>query len=76
MSNLIAPSKALGYSNIFLDFLAREVSAMNFYPAADVSQVAGQIDSVRYHRRRITEILTDQNRLYGALTRPSAILKD
>ncbi len=66
MSNLIAPSKALGYSDIYLDFLARESRAMTFFPAAGVDDVAGRVSSVKFHRREIVDILKAQNRLYGA----------
>lgn len=65
MSNLIAPSKALGYSNIFLDFLADDPSVRSFYPAEGVSEVTSVVDSVAYDRDAICEILVRQNRLYG-----------
>lgn len=65
MSILIAPSKSLGFSNIFLDFLAGEKPARTFYPAVDVSRVADEIDLRQYDRDKLCEILTAQNRLYG-----------
>ncbi len=69
MSNLIAPSKSLGYSNIFLDFLADVSSARNFYPSQNIDDVAAKIDAVDYRRDDICGILDAQNRLYGASQR-------
>jgi len=66
MSNLIAPSKALGYSSIFLDFLSEAPPARPFYPASGVAEVAQALGSVEYRRDEICSILERQNRLYGA----------
>ncbi|UCE25590.1 MAG: bacillithiol biosynthesis cysteine-adding enzyme BshC [Candidatus Zixiibacteriota bacterium] len=66
MSNLIAPSKSLGYSNIFLDFLADASPARHFYPSESIVDVAAGLDAVEYRREEICRILTAQNRLYGA----------
>ncbi|UCD63565.1 MAG: bacillithiol biosynthesis cysteine-adding enzyme BshC [Candidatus Zixiibacteriota bacterium] len=66
MSNLIAPSKALGYSSIFLDFLSGSGVAKDFYPATDPADVARRLDAVAYRRDHIVAILEKQNSLYGA----------
>ena len=66
MSNLIEPSKELGYSNIFLDFLADAQSARIFYPSESLRDVATALDSMNFDREGICEVLTAQNRLYGA----------
>ena len=66
MSNLIAPSKTLGYSSIFLDFLAGQKPASAFYPAGQPGEVAAKLDGQEFNRRALCDILTRQNRSYGA----------
>lgn len=66
MTTLIAPDKNLGYSNIYLDFLAGKATAGEFYPAHDIKEVAAQLGSVSYDREQLAKILTEQNKLYDA----------
>ena len=66
MSNLIAPSKSLGYSSIFLDFLNGSGATKNFYPSSDPADVVRRLDDVVYRRDEIISILERQNRVYGA----------
>jgi bacillithiol biosynthesis cysteine-adding enzyme BshC len=65
-SQLISPSKSLGYSDIYLDFVAGSGPATRFYRAADVRSVADMMDSVDYPRDRMADILIKQNRDYSA----------
>ena len=64
MTTLIAPSKHLGYSNIFLDFLANSESAREFYLADSPKHVAEKLDRVGYDRSKLIEILKAQNKKY------------
>ncbi len=66
MSNIIAPSKSLGYSNIFLDFLAGLKPASGFFPASGPEEVSVKLDKLDYNRELMVDILTRQNRHYGA----------
>lgn len=66
MNSLIAPSKELGFSNIFLDFLAGTNPARNFYPSDSIEKVAEQIDKHSYPREAMARILEEQNELFGA----------
>ncbi len=65
-NELIAPSKLLGYSDIFLDFLAGSEPARSFYLATSVAAVADQLDTISFDRERMIKILTRQNKLFGA----------
>lgn len=66
MNSLIRPSKELGFSNIFLDFLAGAKPARNFYPSESIEKVAVEIDKHTYPRDEMTQILLKQNKLFGA----------
>ncbi len=66
MANLIPPGKNLGYSNLYLDFLAGTDTARSFYPATDLGQTAQRLDSINYERDKLVGILQIQNKLYGA----------
>ncbi|KAA3633100.1 MAG: bacillithiol biosynthesis BshC, partial [Calditrichaeota bacterium] len=66
MSSLIAPTKDLGYSKIYLDFISKKDSVGKFYPAESFEQVIDSLEKRSYLRSEITEILTKQNRLYNA----------
>ena len=65
MNSLIAPSKTLGYSNIYIDFLYKSEMVKQFYPAASLEDVAVQIDKHKYNRIEIAAILEKQNRAFG-----------
>jgi bacillithiol biosynthesis cysteine-adding enzyme BshC len=66
MKELVAPSKELGYSNIFLDFLADTGSARHFYLAPGVVKVAHELDQVEFDRKWIVTTLRRQNQALGA----------
>lgn len=68
MSRLVAPSKALGYSRLYLDFLAGNPSARQFFLASSLDETVAQLDRRSYDRRRLIDILTHQNREFGAST--------
>ena len=63
---LIPPSKALGYSELYLDFLAGKSSATSFYRQNDPSAVLSELDRIKYRRQELVEILSRQNRSYHA----------
>ncbi|MDH4157443.1 MAG: bacillithiol biosynthesis cysteine-adding enzyme BshC [candidate division Zixibacteria bacterium] len=65
-SNLIAPAKSLGYTDIFLDFLAERDTARHFYLSSDIAQVASRLDAVTYARDEVATVLESQNRSFGA----------
>jgi bacillithiol biosynthesis cysteine-adding enzyme BshC len=66
ISHRIEPSKALGYSGIYLDFLAENDSARSFYLSRDIGQVASSLDAITFDRQKLVGILTRQNHAYGA----------
>ena len=66
MTTLIAPSKQLGYSNIFLDFLANTETAREFYLADSPKDVAEKLDRIEYDRLKLIEILKAQNKEYNS----------
>lgn len=65
----VAPSKALGYSDLYLDFLAGKPPAREFYLSRDIGEIAARIDQFSYRRTELVEILTRQNREYGVDTK-------
>ncbi|MEW5994146.1 MAG: bacillithiol biosynthesis BshC, partial [Candidatus Zixiibacteriota bacterium] len=66
MNDLITPGKALGYSEMFVDFLSGKDSARHFYASAGIEEVAAGLDGLDYNREKLVEILKRQNRSYGA----------
>lgn len=65
-NDLINPSKALGYSDIYLDYLAGKDAARKFYYAADLDEVIPKLDAINYDRDKMAAILERQNRAFGA----------
>jgi bacillithiol synthase len=63
---LIPPSKALGYSDLYLDFLAGKSPARDFYLAHDPREVASAVERHTYRRAELVSVLTRQNRAFGA----------
>ena len=61
----VVPSRALGYSDLYLDFLAGKSPASDFYLAHDVAAVSRQIDQSTYRRSDLVRILTRQNTEFG-----------
>ncbi|MCK4858905.1 MAG: bacillithiol biosynthesis BshC, partial [candidate division Zixibacteria bacterium] len=66
MTELIAPSKSLGYTNLYLDFLAGRRSARHLYASSDIADTAARLDEITYDRERLVTILEGQNRSFGA----------
>jgi len=66
MASLVPPSKALGYSQLYLDLVAGNDSAQRFYLAQGVDSVAQQLQTGDHNRPLIADILTRQNKLYEA----------
>ena len=66
MSNQIIPAKRLGYSNIYLDFIAGADSATKLYNSNDLNQVAATLDKTNFDRNKLTQILTRQNKSFHA----------
>jgi len=66
MNNLIAPSRTLGYSNIFIDFVTDSKPATSLFTGLSPAQIADKLDHVEYNRPAICDILEKQNKLYGA----------
>lgn len=66
MASLVPPSKALGYSQLYLDLVAGNDSARRFYLAQGVDSVAKQLQTSDHNRPLIADILTRQNKLYEA----------
>lgn len=68
-SSLVHPSKALGYSDIYLDFLAGKNGSTHFYLAGDLAAVASQLDKLSFEREAMAVVLKRQNEQYGASAR-------
>ncbi|MDH3890214.1 MAG: bacillithiol biosynthesis cysteine-adding enzyme BshC [candidate division Zixibacteria bacterium] len=66
MSALITATKAMGYSDIYLDYLCGRGSACGFYCAGNIDDAAAGLDGRNHDRQQIVEILLKQNRAYGA----------
>ncbi|MCB2229321.1 bacillithiol biosynthesis cysteine-adding enzyme BshC [bacterium] len=65
-SSLVPPSKALGYSDIYLDFVSGREPSAHFYLAANLEDTAAKLDRVNYDRKRLADILKNQNTVYQA----------
>jgi bacillithiol biosynthesis cysteine-adding enzyme BshC len=76
VDKLIEPSKALGYSDIYLDFVAGLHSARHFYAVDNIRDVAAQLDSISYDREAIADILARQNKTWGAGERTLASIEE
>lgn len=66
MRTLITATKAMGYSDIYLDYLSGSGSAGRFYCAGDIDEAAAGLEGRNHDRDQITDILLRQNRAYGA----------
>ena len=66
MDHVIAPTKELGYSDIFLDFVSGADRAKEFFPAGSLEDVASRLDRMQFPRDAVADILEQQNKLYGA----------
>ncbi len=65
-TDLIPPSKSLGYSDIYLDFVAGNDPPKHLYYAESLEAVAKQLDAVDYRRERLVEIVKNQNSICSA----------
>ncbi|MDF1545400.1 MAG: hypothetical protein P1R58_09890, partial [bacterium] len=63
---LVEPEKSLGYSSIYLDFLARKSPALGFYESTDPAAVTAQLDGISYQREKLASILERQNQEFQA----------
>lgn len=61
----VTPRKELGYSSLYLDYLAGKSPARDFYRAHDAAAVARHIDQVQYRRPELVGILNRQNHVFG-----------
>lgn len=66
MKDRITPSKALGYPDLYVDFVSEAESAGRFFLAPGLARVAHHLDGQAYDRHLLVDILTRQNRSYGA----------
>ncbi len=65
-NRLVQPSKSLGYSNIYLDFVAGNNPPRNLYYADSLEAVAEGLDRVDYDREKMAAILRRQNEQLGS----------
>jgi bacillithiol biosynthesis cysteine-adding enzyme BshC len=65
-NKLVPPSKSLGYSDIYLDFVADREPSAHFYIARDLEDVAERLDRRSYPRKEMADVLARQNRSYKA----------
>ena len=63
--SLIEPSK-LNYSRIYLDYVAGQVPAVDFYAGRDLGRTAKLLDGKSYDREALQSILKSQNEVYNA----------
>ncbi len=66
MVKLIAPDKSLGYSDIFLDYIAGLHTARHFYAEDNIESVAQRLDKTEYQRDKMADILVKQNKIYNS----------
>ena len=66
MSTFLEPTKELGYSHIFLDFLKKTDKIKSYYPAESLESVAQKLQAKEFDRNNLADILTSQNKLFGS----------
>lgn len=66
MSGLIQPTHAMGYSDLYLDFLRERQLALDFYNVGNLAGSAANLDATEFPRDAMTSILRAQNKAYGA----------
>jgi bacillithiol biosynthesis cysteine-adding enzyme BshC len=69
MRHIIKPTKAMGYSDLYLDFLAEKDSARKFYPTASIYDSVANLRRQDFDRKTVAEILERQNKAFGATGR-------
>ncbi len=65
INRLVTPSKALGLSQLYLDYLNGKAPASDFLAADGLSAIASAIDRREYARGKMHDILQRQNREFG-----------
>jgi len=60
----IQPSRQLGYTQLYLDFLAGAGSARSFYSGQAVDETLRALDQIAFNRRELVDILHHQNESY------------
>ncbi|MBK7141663.1 MAG: bacillithiol biosynthesis BshC [bacterium] len=63
---LIGPSKAFGFSNLYLDFLAGHAPASDLFVSPGYRQTAGYLDQTSFNRPQLIDLLMRQNQAFGA----------
>ncbi|MFZ1685113.1 MAG: bacillithiol biosynthesis cysteine-adding enzyme BshC [Candidatus Zixiibacteriota bacterium] len=66
MQKLVEPSKELGYSQLYIDFLADKPSARKFFLSRGIPSTVEEIDRHSYPRAEMIQILQRQNKLFGS----------
>ncbi len=66
MKHLIVPTKGMGYTDLFLDFLSGNNAAPGFFAVGSIEEAAAGLDCREHNRSGIVDILLRQNRKYGA----------
>lgn len=62
----ILPSRQLGYTRLYLDFLAGAGSARSFYSGSTAAETAQGLDKTSFVRQEVVEILHRQNEIYNS----------
>lgn len=65
-SRTVVEPASLGYSRLYLDFLADREPAASFFRARSLAEVADHLEQTNHDRNRIHDILRRQNSLYSA----------
>jgi bacillithiol synthase len=58
---MLIPPQNLDYTRLYLDFISGQSPAIDFYPSQQPSAVVGTLDSTRYERDQLADILRRQN---------------
>lgn len=66
MAKRIAPSKDLGYSDMYIDFVSGLHKARHFYALDNIQDVAARLDGIQFDRDRLADIVRAQNVAWGA----------
>ena len=64
MDRTVTPSRTLGFTQLYLDFLAGHDPAKGFYSSSALDQIAERLDALEYDRTPIVEILRQQNQSF------------
>ncbi len=64
-ANRLVKPESLGYSRFYLDLLRGQASAVNYFAAKSLDDVADRLDGGEYDRGRMSDILRRQNEQFG-----------